>query len=236
MSTEVFGTGVSVRANVSGEYITIGCASSVSFNFVNELIGKTDVNAGLFRKRRVRISDCSGSIDGVILTGSIATKLSIFHFLQEAIRRSEIDMQFVFEDVSGGVKIIEGLFLIESNDLSSDVSAFAEFTLNLQGTGGISLSDVDPVPELTCESIFSDWWETTEGLSGISGLGHAGLSFAGKNVIEIGREGLEHDIVTSGVPGNRQAKYTGGNTITIDPTNPFNAGETMYVIWTEDES
>ena len=234
--SEVFGRGVTVQAKVEGEYITIGCASNCSFQFENEIIGKTDVNAGLFRKKRVRISDCRGSIDGVITTESTPTRLTIFYFLQEAVRRAENDMLFIFEDVNGGVKTIQGLFLVQSTDLSADIQAFAEFSLQLEGTGGITISDVAPPPDLVCETIFSDWWTTTPGASGITGTGHYGRSFAGHDVIEVDREGLEHDIVDTGTPGNRQAKYTGGSTITFDPTNPFNAGEIIFVIWVEDGS
>jgi hypothetical protein len=236
MANEVFGTGVSVRAKVSGEYITIGCADRCSFQLVNEIIGKTDVNAGLYRKKRVRLGDCNGSVDGIITTESSATRLSVFHFLQEAIRRSEIDMQFVFEDVSGGVKVVQGLFLVSTIGLSSDVNNWSDFNLLLEGTGGLSVTAIDPPGDVTCESIKSDWWTTTEGLSGIAGTGHAGLSFAGHDVIEVDREGLQYDIITTGTPGNRQAKYTGGSTITFDPSNPFLAGETIFVIWVEDGS
>jgi hypothetical protein len=199
MANEVFGTGVSVRAKVSGEYITIGCADRCSFQLVNEIIGKTDVNAGLYRKKRVRLGDCNGSVDGIITTESSATRLSVI-------------------------------------GLSSDVNNWSDFNLLLEGTGGLSVTAIDPPGDVTCESIKSDWWTTTEGLSGIAGTGHAGLSFAGHDVIEVDREGLQYDIITTGTPGNRQAKYTGGSTITFDPSNPFLAGETIFVIWVEDGS
>lgn len=234
--TEVFGSGVSVRAMVDGEYITVGCASGCSFSFENELIGKTDVNAGLFRKKRVRISDCRGSVEGVIITASSATRLTIFQFLTEGVRRSEIDMQFIFEDLSGGVKVIAGTFLVQSVDLSAEFSAFAEFSLNLEGTGEITISDVAPPPDVVCEQIFSDWWTTTPGESGVSGTGHAGLSFAGHDIIEVDREGLQHDIIATGTPGNRQALYAGGSTVTFDPANPFNSGETIFITWVENGS
>lgn len=236
MNNEVFGTGVSIRAKVDGEYITIGCASSVAFNYENEIIGKTDVNAGLFRKKRVRISDCRGSVSGIITTSSTATKLSIIHFLQEAIRRSEIDMQFIFEDPDTNVIVVQGLFLVQSEDLTSEAGAWAEFSLNLEGTGGTDVTQINPPGDVVCEQIYSDWWTTTVGESGIGGFGNAGLTFAGHDVIEVDREGLEHDIITTGTPGNREAKYTGGSTITFDPTNPFNSGERIFVIWVDDAS
>jgi len=236
MSNEVYGSGVSVRANTGSGFVTIGCAFSCNFQFENELIGKTDVNAGLSRKKRVRISDCRGSVQGVLTTGNTATRLSNFYFLQEAIRRSEIEMQFVYEDVSGGIVVVAGLFLVRTDDISSEVNAFAEFDLQLEGTGGITITEVDPNPPVECQTIYSDWWVTSEGESGISGVGHFGRSFAGHTVIEVDREGTEHDIVDTGTPLNRQAKYTGGSTITFDPAIPFNDGEIIFVIWTEDAS
>ena len=236
MSYDVFGSGVSVKAKIDGEYITIGCASNVSFRFSNEIIGKTDVNAGLFRKKRVRISDCDGSVNGVVMTNNTATKLTVFTFLQEAIRRSEVDLEFVFEDMSGNVKVVQGLFLVSSIGLQADINAFAEFDLEFTGTGGISITEVDPAPELLCDTMYSDWWITTDGETGISGTGHNGLSFAGHTVLEVDREGMQYDIITSGTPGNRQAKYTGGSNITFDPTVPFFAGETVFVIWIDDAS
>lgn len=233
MNNEVQGLGVSVQAKIEGEYIAIGCAAACGWQFENELIGKTDVNAGLFRKKRVRISDCRGNVSGVTTTTSTATKLSIFHFLQEGVRRSELDMRFLFESVDGSIVSISGLFLVQAIGLDADVSAFCEFDLALEGTGNITMSEIDDPGELVCEIIQSDWWPVTEGQSGISGTGNFGRSFAGKTVLEVDREGLQHDIVDSGTPGNRQAKYTGGSSITFDPINPFNAGETIFVVWLE---
>lgn len=236
MSNEVFGTGVSVRAKVDGEYIAIGCAVSCGFNYQNEIIFKTDVNAGLYRKKRVRISDVSGNVNGVTLTLNSPTRLSVFHFLEEGVRRSEIDMQFLFEDSSGNVVNITGLFLVETIGLTGDVTAFSEFDLSLQGNGRLSITDIPEPGEVVCDEIKSDWWTTTPGASGISGPGNAGLVFAGHRVLEVDREGTQHDIVTTGIPGNRQAKYTGGSSITFDPANVFNPGETIFVAWVEDGS
>jgi len=237
MSKEVLGTGVIFKVKVSGGYIEAGCATAVAFNFQNELIGKTDVNAsGGFRKRRIRMSDCSGSVSGIILTESSPLRLSIFHFLQEAVRRSELDCQFIFQDIDGGVKIIQGFFLVESTDLNGAQTGFGEFDLQLQGSGGISVSSVDDPGDIVCESVYSDWWTATTGQTGISGPGSEGRDFAGHRVVLISRSGTGHDIVDSGVPGNRQARYSGGASVTFDPANPFNDGETIYVEWVEDGS
>ncbi len=236
MGKEVLGKGVILRAVIAGEPIEIGCAASISITIENEIIGKTDVNAGGFRKKRVRMADCNASVDGIILTESASGRLSVFYFLQESIRRSEIALQFLFQNTSGEVKSISGNFLIASTDLNGSQTGFGEFSMQLEGTGGITIDDTDLPPEVVCERIESDWWETTPGLSGIAGSGMAGKSFAGKRVLQVARTSDVYSIITSGSPGNLQAKYTGGSTITFDPANPFNAGETVFVEWAEDES
>lgn len=248
MNDVIFGeNGVNVETLVNGDYIVIGCAVSCSFEFENELIGKTDVNAGLFRKKRVRISDTRGSVQGLTTLQSSATRLTIFHFLQEAIRRTEQTMRFVFTDQAGFIRYVVGIFLVKAVNLSHDQTAYSEFDLQLEGTGNIDIGQVlppgsggDDSPgdggsgDDVCPELFSDYWETTEGESSISGIGVQGRSFADQQIIEVDREGTEHE-AASGSPGNREYAYDGTN-ISFDPTNPFNAGERVFVIWKAFES
>lgn len=246
MSDIVLGRNVNVETLVNGDYIVIGCAVSCAFEFENELIGKTDVNAGLFRKRRVRISDTRGSVQGLTTLQNSTTRLTIFHFLQEAIRRTEQTLRFVFLDEGGFTRYITGIFLVKTVQISSDASAFSEFDLQLEGTGGnIDIGVVippggeespgeSPGEGDICPELFSDYWETVEGESTISGIGVNGRSFADQQVLEVDREGTEHELAT-GSPGNREYAYD-GTTISFDATNPFNAGERIFVIWKAFES
>lgn len=235
MSNVIYGKDVNVEALLDGDYIVIGCAVSCSFEFENELIGKTDVNAGLFRKKRVRISDCRGSVQGLTTLNSSPTRLTAFHFLQEAIRRSEQTMRFVFVDTDGDTRYVQALFLVQSLQLSGgSETPFSEFDLQLEGTGNISIGTVEPPGEIFCPELFSDYWETTEGENEISGVGVIGRSFADSQIIEVDREGTQYDYET-GVPGNREFAYD-GTTISFDPTNPFNPGERVFVVWKTFES
>lgn len=232
MSDVVSGKNVSVEARVSGDYIAIGCAYSCSFEFENELIGKTDVNAGLSRKKRVRISDCRGSVQGLTTLKNTASKLTAFYFLQEAIRRTEQDLRFVFTDDSGYTRYIQCMFLVKSHGLTAESSSFSEFDLQLEGTGAPTIGVVELI-ETTCPELFSDTWEAEEGESSVSGVGQEGRSFAGGDILEVDREGLQYDY-TAGSPGNRQFSYN-GTEITFE--NPFNeGGERVLVVWKGVES
>lgn len=227
----VNGKDVNVEVKVNGDYIAIGCAVSCSFQFENELIGKTDVNAGLNRKKRVRISDCSGSVQGLTTINNTPTRLSAFYFLQEAVRRTEQDLRFVFVDEIGDTRYITGLFLVRALALTGDTSSFSEFDLSLDGTGGVSIGTVDSPGSITCPGIESDTWDTTPGGTSISGAGLEGKEFDGHEILEVDREGTQYDY-TSGTPGNREFAYN-GTVISFDTTNPFNAGEKVFVVWKE---
>lgn len=231
MNEVVHGKDVNVEARINGDYVAIGCAFSCSFEFENELIGKTDVNAGLSRKKRVRISDCRGSVQGVTTLNNSATRLTAFYFLQEAIRRTEQDLRFVFVDEIGNIRYIQCMFLVKNHQLTAESSGFSEFDLQLEGTGTPTIGTVD-VTENICPELFSDTWETTEGEFSVSGLGQEGRLFAGGDILEVDREGLQYDY-TAGTPGNREFSYN-GTEITFE--NPFNDGERVLVVWKASES
>lgn len=237
MSTVVTGQNVSVEVETATDtWFLIGCATDFNLEFINEIIGKTDVNAGLNRKKRIRISDCTGSVQGVA-TVLNNDKVSVFYFLQESIRRSELTLRFRYQDQAGNYVTVTGTFLVRFIGISADVAAFADYDIQLEGSGGITLTSVDDPTEVSgCPELFSDTWDCTEGLSAISGTGNNGLSFAGHNVLVVARTGMVQEIISTGTPGNAQAKYTGSTTITVDPSNPFNAGETVVVVWEEDGS
>lgn len=234
----ILGKDVALQLKVDGDYATIGCAVSCTFEFTNELIGKTDVNAGLFRKKRVRMSDCRGSVQGVTLSDSTATRLSPFFVLQEGIRRSELDMRFVYTDQSGNDKVISGLFLVQTISLVADASAFTDFDISLEGTGGIDISDVNIPGDVVCDEMFRDTWRLAEGATSISGLGTVdGLSFAGKRIIGVYREGDEYDPAT--VVGNRNYVYDLTSISFLNPGNPADPDtglESIFVIFMDDAS
>lgn len=239
MSNVVLGKDVSVLCVTEEGTIAIGCATNSTFEFSNELILKTDRNAGSFRKKRVRISDCRGQVSGLVTVASTSTRLSAMYFLQEAIRRTELSLIFLYTDEAGLERQLAGTFLVQAVSVTHDVSAFAEFDLSFEGTGGITMGAPDSPGEFTCPRVYSDWWETVEGETTITGPGTSGKSFEGHNMIEVDREGLQFDY-TTGTPGDRSYASNGtdptaetpgtfGDTITF--RDGFNPGERVFVIW-----
>lgn len=234
----IFGRDVALQDYVEAvdDYVTVGCATSCSFEFINEIIGKTDANAGLFRKKRVRISDCRGSIQGVLISESTSTRLSAWHFLQEGIRRSERTMRFVFTDEYGAEKVINGTFLVAVVGLVADVNAFTDFDIQLEGTGDIDITSILPPAALLCEDWRRDSWLLAEGATTISGAGLEGESFAGKEILLVFREGMQFDEAEA-TPGNREFGYDGTTISFENPGMPASPSlEKITVVWIYDGS
>lgn len=222
---------VILQVKIGEAYISKGCAETCAFTLSNELIGKTDVNAGLFRKRRVRISDSGMSVQG-LTTLVDDEKLSTFYFLQETVRRSELDLRILFTDEGNIQKQIQGIYVIESIGVNGGrIGDWSDFNIEFKGTGTISLADPEDDGSSIPGDLQWDWWETTPGASSITGPGFYGRSFAGEQLIMVDREGLQYDEVVSGQTGRQYS--SDGTTISFDANLTFNDNERVFVLWRE---
>jgi predicted secreted protein len=228
MSDIVFGNNAVLQVRIAGTYVNVGCAVSCSFEFENELIAKTDVNAGLFRKKRVRMSDSRMSVQG-LTTLVDDTSYSPMYFLQEGVRRTEQDLRILFTDEGGISKQVQGSYLVKTIQMTGKADDFSEFDMGFEGTGTISLEDPDDSGSDIPGDVQWDWWEAVEGQNTITGAGHYGRSFAGEELILVDREGIQYDEVLSS-PAGRQYSNS-GSVISFDAALPFNLGERVYVIW-----
>jgi hypothetical protein len=215
-------------------YYQVACGKSISFSFTNEIIGKTDVNAGLFRKKRVRISDFSASFNGLLKSDNTVDYVSGFHFLEEGVRRVQSDYQCIFTDDAGNIKFINFKAIIENVAPSMQVGNYTEYDVNLQGTEGFDVTTT-PVPAPAEYEIMSDWWPTVEGQDYVDAggvdSGRLALRLAADDVIlEIDREGFQQD--EDATPAGRQANFNTSNLhVEFDGSLPFGAGETVFVLW-----
>lgn len=225
----VQGKNALMQVFVVDAYYNIACQVDFTFEYSNENILKTDVNAGSFRKRRTRISDISGTVQGVTTTSN-DTSISIFYFLQEAIRRSIQQIRFLWRSNDNVVKVIDANMLIETIDIDSPIGDASKFDMKLVGgNGGLTLDPIDPPDETTDEGIDGDYWTTTETGTSITGNGVNGKSFAGKEILSVTRSGSgDYNPVTVFTGVGLEFIFDG---TTISFQNPFGADETVTVIW-----
>lgn len=231
MGNTVQGKNAVMQVSVSGIFYMVLCQVDFTFSYINENILKTDVNAGSYRKRRTRISDLAGSVNGVTTTTNNANSISVFYFLQEAIRRSVQQIRFLWKDDDGVIKTIDANLLIETIDITGPIGDSSKAEMKLVGAGGgLSIDPIIPPDEGTDSGIDSASWDTTPAATTISGLSVDGKSFVGKKVLLVSRTGAPHDLVT-GTPGNLQAQVSEPAGTTIGFLNPFNDEETVFVVW-----
>jgi hypothetical protein len=226
MSSIVTGQNMIMEGLIDADWFPLGCATNCAFQFSNELIGKTDVNAGLFRKYRVRLSDCTADIQGLASLVTDTT-ISAFYFLQEAIRRTEVDLRFRFIDEVGNTQAITGKWLVSTVGLTADVSAFTEFDIAFQGTGGVTLAPVvidSPGEGAICE--VQETIQLTLGAGSYS-VSSGLLIGADREIIFVDREGTGQ---TAAAGPRHYAFNSATGTITFDVEgNP--GGEGIEIGW-----
>lgn len=234
MSNVVLGRNWLVQGSTDDglSYKTIGCAYSGSIEIENELIAKTDRNAGLFRKKRVRMSDCRISVQGLMTLANDADKLSAIYYAEEAVRRTEQPIRCLFTDEAGFDRYIAGLFLVRLINFTGQVAGFGEFDMSLEGTGGIVIEELDEPAIPGVPEEFSDWWAGAEGETTITGAGTFGRNFNGHTVLAVARETSIY-YEASGTPGVGEFAFD-GTTISFSADQPFNpGGERVFVLWKE---
>lgn len=227
----IVGRDVIFSIQVDGTFYPIGCAKSCTFELDQEVILRTGVNDGLFPKKRVRRTDWRGSCSAVMVSNNTNDRYSAFYLIQEAVRRSENYYEWEFTDLEGNIKTIRGYAVIKGIPISADVQSFSSFDLQIEGSGAFTLSDGGGSPSsITDENVDSSEWTVVAGEYGVSGLSVDGKSLVGKYLLAIARTGAAYEIITSGSPGNLQARFnSGAGSITFEQA--FNDGETIWAMW-----
>lgn len=225
----VQGKNTVMQVFADGAYRSIDCQTDFLFEYINENILRTDVNANGNRVRRVRISDLQGACEGVTTTTNLVGGYSIFYFLQQAVRRAVQQMRWLFTDDDGLEKELTGQLIIRTIDITGPAAGPSTFNIQFDGAGdGITIDPVDPPVDTSDEGIDSDDWLMAESVSTITGLSTNGKSFAGKVILLVARTGAPYTLV-SGTPGNLEAQVALPNINFLYPANP--GGESIFVIW-----
>lgn len=211
-------------------YYPVFCGKTMEFSQSQELVEITSVNSAVAREYQAGLTTATLNITGVTVLDNTDGRLAGPYLMQVSIRRTEKTCRIRLTDDDGGTLEINFTALITNNTLARSVGQYAQSTVSLTVTGEITVQAVAPPP--TAEIVYSDWWVMTAGATSISGASSQhGYSLINKTLLEVDREGTNFDIITSGSPGNRQAKHDDvAGSISFDPTNP-SLGETVFVLF-----
>lgn len=229
MSNRVKGNNVIIQMLVSGTYYPVFCGKTMEFSQAQETIEVTSINSAVSREYEAGMSTGTLNIAGVTVLNNTGGQISITYLMTEAIRRNPQDMRIVLTDDDGTILQIAFQALITLNRLSRQFGSYSLSSTDFVVTGDVVISSLIPPPGGSCIEI-PLYLSTTPGDVSVS---NSALEATGVVILQVDREGMQYDEV-SGTPSGRQFKFTGGSgagTITFDSTLPFNAGETVYVLY-----
>lgn len=224
----VKGNNVIIEMLISGVYYPVFCGKTMEFTQNQELIEVTSINSVVAREYEGGMTTADLTITGVTILDNTGGKIAITYMMQESIRRAVQTMRIRMTDDDGSSIQIAFSALITSNVLSRAVGQYSGSTTTMTVTGEPTISIVILPPGTECveNSLYLTF---TAGQTQVS---DALLEQTGVRILQVDREGMQCD-PTTGTPGNRQYKFTGGTgngIVAFDPTNPSN-GETVYVLY-----
>lgn len=225
MSNRVQGKNVIIELLISATYYPFFCGKTMNFTPKQELIEVTSANSGVDREYEPGMRTASLDISGVTVLDNTANQISILYLMQ--IMGAVQTMRIRLIDDSGNGKQITFRAIITSLPLSRSFGSYSQSGVEMTVTGGITVDPITPPPGIVCfePPLYIDC------VAGATSVTDPLLVNATAVILQVCRSGIEHDEI-SGTPGNRQFHFVPATGIvTFDPTNPFNAGEVIYVLY-----
>jgi hypothetical protein len=226
--SKVKGNNQFIEMLVDGDYYPFFCCKDFDFTQNQDLIEVTSVNSNSAREYEAGLTTASLNINGVTILDNTDEQISGNYLMQQSIRRVIQTLRIRQIDDDGNSFQIMFNAVITSNTLTRTRGSYGQSSVAMTVTGEPTFSAVvlPPAAPVVQEPLYLTF---TAGQTQVSNVL---LEAAGVEILEVQREGLGHD-ETTGTPGNRQFKFTGGTgngIIAFDPTNPSN-GEVVYVLY-----
>lgn len=228
-TTRVRGKNVAVFIYDGGTWKLYACGRECTLNRVTDFIETSVSGSGKFKTFRTTWNSFTGEITGVQhINKSGMINLADFDTLWQG--QTKLLMRFQRTSDAGAVYTSEASFFISQLSDTGPYKDAATYTVNLQGTGGIT-NIASPTTSLNNNPVKR--YPTIGNSLGIS-VGATSFSNAaliGKDILEVVKDGLgQAKLITSGTPVAKEAKYT-SSTGTIEFGVQFEAGEEAYVLY-----
>lgn len=230
-----------IELSVSGTFYPVFCCKSFEYAQVQEVVEVTSINSAFSREYVPGMTTATLNVTGITVIDNSGGQISIFYLMQESVRRAIQSMRISLTSDDGGTLQILFNAIITSNTLSRERASMSQSVSGFIVTGVPTLSVVVPPSGSLPSGGSSSGGVNLEiqlplyidVVAGQTSVHDALLEVAGVVILEVDRSGVQHD-ETTGTPGNRQFTFggVGVGTINFDPTNPFNSGEVIYILYT----
>jgi len=226
----VQGKNIKAQMKVDGLYYDIFCGQTCSFSLEQDELETSTKGSGTLRTYVAGTGSALFEVGGVTVSDNNENRIAITYLQQQSVRAQIQSWAVTFDDDNGDTVtyLFDGIIRSSSFD-KSGVTGFSKSSVSIRVSGDFVMTTVAPPPGVS-EILYSDWWVMTAGATSITGTSSVhGYTLTGKTILEVDREGIQHDLITSGTPGNRQARHS-TSSILFDPTNP-SLGETVFVLF-----
>jgi hypothetical protein len=216
---------------VDALYYNIFCGQTLSFGLEQDELETSTVGNGSMRTYDAGFGNAMMEVGGVTILDNSESRIAITYLQQQSIRQQIQDWSIELTDDNNNIVTYLFRGIIRSSNFDKSIPGFSKSAVSIRVSGNITMTTVAP-PIGSNEITYSDWWNMAAGETKISGTStQLSYNLIGCTVLEVDREGTQYDIVTSGTPGNRQAKHnnTTGD-VDFDTANP-SVGETVFVLF-----
>lgn len=233
MANYVQGRNIIFYMKISGNYYPVFCGKTMSYSRSQELLETTNTTSGSDKDYEAGMSGVTIDVTGVTILDNTGLRVSMNYLEQLSVRRQKLDFKITETDDAGSIHVRTFQGLISSLGFDRSIGSYSSSTATIQVCGPVIPNTVEP-PATGNEVVYSDYWTFTAGATSISGTSDVhGYSLTGsdRTVLHVSREGLEHDIITTGTPGNRQCKHKSvDGSVEFNPDVP-SVGETVFVVF-----
>lgn len=212
------------------EYKTVACLQEASLRVSTEMVVTTTADSGAWDFFKPRISNWGIVCSGVYFIRNLAdTNQYMAHeFINLQARQDGLDIRLKWTDEGGQIRYFIGFVYIPETVINKISTGLTKWNVEFIGSGGYTenpLYTPDAIPGEAQDPLY------LAVVAGESTVSDPLLINASVVILRVARSGITHTEVAS-TPGNMEFSFNSGTgTISFDPTNPFNAGEIIYVFY-----
>lgn len=141
------------QLKIGDDYKTVVCAKSFTFNPVTDMKETTTVGSGFWKEYRPRKLSYTITFNGMLQVESAGTQEKIKTMFDYQVGFLPIPYRLIYTDNSSNVMVVDGSVYVTSTLFDASPVNLVNGTVELQGNGPITLSDV--VPDLANINIVS---------------------------------------------------------------------------------
>lgn len=132
------------QLKIGDDYFTVVCAKSFTFNPVTDMKETTTVGSGFWKEFRPRKLSYTITFNGMLQVESLITQEKIKTFFDYQIGFLPLPYRLIYTDNSSNVMVVDGTVYVTSTLLDASPVNLVNGTIEMQGTGAVTVSDTIP--------------------------------------------------------------------------------------------